>query len=106
MKRLDRVCLVMVLAAGVVGCTCPTWTFRQQRVDGSDFERIERGMSRGQVLDILGRPTDVSRDAMHWEVDRYTDVWVFFSADGRRVTGKYRQDGENLRLGESPPVGG
>lgn len=104
MRRSAHVCLVLLVTAMVVGCTRPTWTCRPRTFDRTDLARVEHGMSRGEVLDLLGRPTDVSKTALHWEVDRYTDAWVFFGGGGRRVTGTHWQDGQSLRLSAMPPV--
>ena len=104
MKRSTQALLMLLVAAGLVGCTCPTWRYGRRDFDRGDFDRVEPGMSRCQVLQTLGRPTDVSKSVMHWQLGSCTDAWVFFSAGGRRVTGKYWQDREGLRLDETRPV--
>ena len=105
MRRL-ALSAVVLAAAGLAGC-CPVramWPAPRD-FNKDDLARVERGMSRWDVMGILGRPTDDSQDAMHWEVDRYTDAWVFFGGAGQRVTGTHWQDGQSLRLTAMPPVG-
>jgi len=104
MKPFTRAVLVLLLAAGLVGCSWQTCFLERKDFDRSDFDRVEPGMGRSAVVKILGKPTDLSKNAMHWERSRYCDVWVFFSAGGRRVTGKYWQDKESLRLDDVLPV--
>ena len=100
MKPFTQAFLVLLLTVGLVGCP---WQM-QKDFNRDDFDGIQPGIGRSEVVRTLGKPTDVSKNAMHWERDRHCDVWVFFSAGGRRVTGKYWQDRESLRLDEILPV--
>jgi hypothetical protein len=67
------------------------------------FDRVNTGMSRREVTQRLGRPTDASLSVLHWQSGDYTDAWVFFDSSGGAVTGKYWQDRESLRLDEIRP---
>lgn len=95
---------VLVVAIGLVGCATHVGRFSRREFDRSDFDKVESGMSRGRVVELLGRPTNVSRSAMHWELGEYREAWVFFNRSGRRVTAKYWQDENRLRLDEIVPL--
>jgi hypothetical protein len=94
---IRRMVLVAVLAsamAAAAGC-------QSQR---AKFDQVYPGMNRCAVLCTMGLPLDEARTFMHWSHGEYTDAWVFFSANGWRVTGKYWEDPGTLRLDEIVPL--
>jgi hypothetical protein len=114
MNRSYAGLLVLASAVTLVGCATwddyvqsgNPWEEPPQKVyfEKADFDRVEVGMSHGQVLALLGEPTDVSKNVMHWDLGEYRNAWVFLNARGSRVTSKYWQDEETLRLGEIKPL--
>jgi hypothetical protein len=91
--RIVPVLLLSVLVLAV-GCAAKR----------SCFDCVEPGMTRHQVIRLMGMPLNVSRNAMHWQQGEYTDAWVFFDANGKLVTGKYWQAPRTLRLDEIWPL--
>ena len=114
MNRSSTGFLVLTLLVTTVGCA--TWDDYVQSgnpweeappkvyFERPDFDRVQVGMSRGPVVALLGEPTDVSKTVMHWDLGEYRNVWVFFTPGGGRVTSKYWQDEETLRLDEIKPL--
>ena len=69
-----------------------------------NFDAVTPGMTRAEVVKILGSPTDETLTFMHWETGPRADVWVVFDDTGTRVETKYWQDDETLRMQDVPAV--
>ena len=91
-----RIVCLLLLSVLFVGAGCAA--------KRTCYDCVQPGMTRGQVIRLMGPPLNISRNAMHWQHGDYTDAWIFFDADGKYVTGKYWQDPETLRLDEIWPL--
>ena len=92
-RRVIAVMLLVVLVT-TAGCAARR----------SCYDCVQPGMTRGEVIRLMGPPLNVTCNAMHWQGCDYTDAWVFFDKRGKCVTGKYWQDPETLRLDEVWPL--
>ena len=73
-------------------------------VSRDNFDAVTAGMTRDQVIQYLGTPTNASLNVMHWEMGEFSDAWVVFDDSGAQVASKYWQDDGTLRLEDVPPV--
>lgn len=71
MKRSISLWFILSLAITLSACT----TFREVRETRKNLAKIELGMSKGEVVTIVGLPYDseifVSEDGQSWEVLKY-----------------------------------
>ncbi len=75
-----------MLALFVSGCTTRRLDQKQYAQFGQAVSRVTDGMSRAEVIALLGQPTGTDRDAAVWEVtSRWstTSVYVHFDKDDR-----------------------
>jgi hypothetical protein len=113
MRAATGVVLVLLLVAAS-GCSRSTWDnyvatgdpgwdlHREIKRSREGFDRVEKGMTEEQVIELVGNPTSRSGEAMHWQFGEYRDAWVFLGPDGR-VASTYWQDEGSLQLEEPPP---
>ena len=111
MKQVASIAVAALALALLAGCSGsyvqtgdPGWFPSDQvKVNREAFDCVKPGMGRGEIVKMLGTPTDVSKTVMHWQTADWGDAWVFFDGSGKQVTGKYWADQDTLRLGEVPP---
>jgi len=64
--------IAVVLAALVVALVLHYWVFDHRGVSKEDFEKLELGMSKEEVVSILGEPWDIDdRDSVY-------ETWSFY----------------------------
>ncbi len=73
-------------------------------VPRQNFDAVNAGMSRGEVVKLMGSPTDEALTFMHWETGPRADVWVLFDDSGAKAEAKYWEDDETLRMADVPAV--
>ncbi len=75
MKRAKvtwKVLLISVVLAGLAITLLLDWTFDHRGVSKEDFERLELGMSKEDVVSIIGEPLSVdTRDSVY-------ETWSFY----------------------------
>jgi hypothetical protein len=64
--------ILVVLAALAVAVLLYYWIFNHRGVSKEDFEKLELGMSKEEVVSILGEPWDIdNRDSVY-------ETWSFY----------------------------
>lgn len=59
-------CLVVVALLLAAGGALTAWVYPPGCISHANYERIRAGMSREQVVELLGSPGEVSKSIPHW----------------------------------------
>jgi hypothetical protein len=77
-----------ILSVCVIGAIAYLWIiptiFKSAPVDIDDLNRIQHGMSKGEVRKILGRPSNVYKDGQIWSYSGigWAIAYVDFDSQG------------------------
>lgn len=88
-KTAKTLAIVAVAMSPCLFCICSTGYF--SRVTWKDLCRIEKGMTREQVVEIVGRPNHTESDGRYWAYYTWDEgilapffpIYVSFDKDNR-----------------------
>jgi hypothetical protein len=76
MKTLARLALLIVLSLAVPATTTQAWPFKS-KVTRENYERVHNGMTKAQVEQILGKPTEMKSEMGLQDLGEF-DSWIYW----------------------------
>ena len=79
MKTFARLALLLVLILTMPGPAARAWPFNS-KVTRQNYERIHNGMTKTQVEEILGKPTEMKSEMGLQDLGEF-DSWIYWHGE-------------------------